>query len=135
MIIRLPSNIQYSNNTEYRQCLRTFFNMINFDESKDIIETCIDLDDETYDELLYDSNASLNGMNIIYEKTHNNPLFITLYSIAAGRMFSQDLQIGLSILFSYDHFIQFHKCLYDFYSSPNTFNENTESYNLLKKQI
>ena len=131
----IMTQILYTNNTEYRKCLRTFFNMINFEENNEIIKECIDLDDETYDELLYDSNAAINGMNIIYEKTQNNSLFKELYMIAAGRMFSEDLQIGIAILLSYDHFTQFHRCLRDFYSSPDTFTENTESYKVLKKQI
>ena len=92
-----------------------------------------DLDEETKDELLFDNEAISKTMDFIYEKTHNNILFKELYSIAASKMFSEDLQIGLAVLFSYDFFEKFHLCLIDFFNNDFS-NENTQ-YLILKNKI
>ena len=106
--------VQYNDNKSYRNCLRKVTNM-NLDKLNIPWEKMdSDLDEETKDELLFDNEAISKTMDFIYEKTHNNILFKELYSIAASKMFSEDLQIGLAVLFSYDFFEKFHLCLIDF---------------------
>ena len=116
--------IEYENNKQYRQCLRNVFSMdiSNLDIPFDQIE---DLDDETEDELLFDENAMIKSMDFIYEKTNNNAYFIELYKIAASKMFSEDENIGLAVLFSYDYLKDFTQCLNDFiiYSKTEKINE------------
>ena len=116
--------IEYENNKQYRQCLRNVFSMdiSNLDIPFDQIE---DLDDETEDELLFDENAMIKSMDFIYEKTNNNAYFKELYKIAASKMFSEDENIGLAVLFSYDYLKDFTQCLNDFiiYSKTEKINE------------
>jgi hypothetical protein len=94
------------------------------------------LDEETLDELDYDEEASTLAMDFIYSKTTDNVLFRELYTVAATRMFSTDLETGMTILFSYDYLLLFHKCLVCFFKTPIEFTEScqsfTELYNLIK---
>ena len=125
--------VQYNDNKSYRNCLRKVTNM-NLDKLNIPWEKMdSDLDEETKDELLFDNEAISKTMDFIYEKTHNNILFKELYSIAASKMFSEDLQIGLAVLFSYDFFEKFHLCLIDFFNNDFS-NENTQ-YLILKNNL
>ena len=125
--------IDYENNKQYRQCLRNVFSMdiSNLDIPFDQME---DLDDETEDELLFDENSMIKSMDFIYEKTKNNSYFKELYKLAASKMFSEDENIGLAVLFSYDYFALFHLCLVDFLNK-NEFNEKNNYYINLKNKI
>ena len=94
----------YSNNTEYRECLRKYFKMDISNKAKEY--AYVD-DSESYDELLYDDDAMKCGMNTILDKTRENPLFINLYTLAASRFLTEDIEIGLCVLLSYDYFAEF----------------------------
>mgnify|MGYP001180057872 FL=1 len=115
-------NIHYSNNTEFRNCLRQIFKMDfhNFPNTDN-------LDKETADEIMYDSQAATTTMNFIFSNTKNNPLFTTLYEKSASFMFSTDIEIGLTILFSYDYLQLFHSLLVVFFSNDSSFNLSTSS--------
>jgi hypothetical protein len=74
----LDKDVSYTNNREYRKCLRELFNM------KCIInEDLNDIDEETKDELLYDENTMSAIMDEIFNATKNNELFNELYDLAA----------------------------------------------------
>jgi len=119
----------YSNNEEYRACLRNYFHM-------DIVEAdrehayLKESDIESYDELLYDDAAMKRGMDDILEKTRENPLFITLYTLAAGQFLSDDIGIGLCVLLSYDYFADF----ITVYENTDL-SESTECYIHLKHKL
>ena len=87
-------NIQYSNNNEYRDCIRQVFQMNarNFPDT-----SMLELDDETQDEMMYDDKSANDMMDFIYERTKLKDEFIDLYSKAASFMFSIDTNIGLTI--------------------------------------
>ena len=73
-------------------------------------------------------------MDNIYDNTKKNNHFQILYDIAAARMLSQDREIGLCVLFSYDYLMLFRPCLEEYLKSPETFNNKSVSYeNLLRK--
>ena len=105
--------LAYTNNAEYRAALRRFFQM------NPHINTCApdcptgNLDSETIDELMYDTEATMRGINAIYDATKGNPMFMNLYLRAAGRIFSEDATMGLTLLFCYDHFAGFVPVLAD----------------------
>lgn len=104
----------YSNNHEYRNLLRTYFKM-DIDELEKQWAHLKDEDPESYDEFLYDTSAMERGMDMIFEKTKENPLFMKLYRLAAGCFLSEDEQTGLCVLLTYDYFADF-ICLYE---NPN----------------
>lgn len=100
--------IEYSNNTEYRQCLRNLFKM-NSNNYPDT--TNMDLDDETMDEMSYDYESATVTMDYILEITKSIPEMMNLYEKTASFMFSTDLNIGLTIMLGYDYLDLFHKLL------------------------
>ena len=124
-------DVNYNNNTSYRECLRQVVNMdisklnIPWDQMDD------DLDEETKDELLFDNVAMSSTMDYIYEKTKDHSFFKEIYLLGASKMFSVDPNIGLAILFSYDFFALFHLCLQDFFNNKL----DTINYNNLKNKI
>ncbi len=109
--------VEYNDNMSYRECLRKVTNMnieklnIPWDQMDD------DLDEETKDELLFDQDAMNGSMDYIYEKTKSNNKFIQLYLLAAAKMFSENHDIGLAVLFSYSYFTDFHLCLVNFFNN------------------
>ena len=96
----------YSNNIEYRAAIRSYFKM-NVQPLEKEYEYLKKDDPESYDELLYDDEAMKQGMNILYDKTKDNQRFLELYKIAAGKFLTEDLQIGICVLLTYDYFYDF----------------------------
>ena len=126
----INANIDYSDNTSFRNALRDVFNMKCIEDVNNS-----DLDDESRDELLYDEKTVNNCMTFILETTKDNPIFIELYQITAGRVLSTDLGIGLSILFSYDNLKLFHLLLKDFFKDPYNYDKSFDSYKKLYNHI
>jgi 5'-deoxynucleotidase YfbR-like HD superfamily hydrolase len=130
---KIPLQISsYSTTREYRACLRNMFQM---DPSKyrDTLKTYEDalhddFDDETRDEMSYDEDAAKLVMDAVFDATKRDPLFQTLYDMAAARMFSTDRDIGLAVLFSYDYLSKFHACVVQFTETPEQFSTNSVAY-------
>lgn len=120
--------VLYSNNKEYRDCMRHLFKMKPNTSN-------IDLDEETLDEQNYDNSRAIVLLDYIYSITKDNPQFQELYAYGAATMFSQDPEIGLTILFSYDYFYFFHPCLCNFIKVPQQMNEKNEYYLKIKQRI
>jgi len=135
MTYQLSYNPKYENNFQYRQCLRDVFSMDVTKNTPKWDQMDSDLDDETKDELIYEDSAISNGMDYIYNATKDNNEFKQLYLNAATLMFSQNPDIGLSILFAYDYFLDFHTCLRVFFDNPSGFSESTPEFKKLNKMI
>lgn len=135
MSYQLGYNPQYSDNFQYRQCLRDVFSMDITKNPPKWDQMDHDLDEETKDELVYEGGAISNGMDYIYTATKNNTELKQLYLDAAALMFSQSPDIGLSILFAYDYFIDFHNCLRVFFQNPSGFSETTPEFQKIKQLI
>lgn len=129
--------IEYVDTKGYRSCLRNLFQMnpdkysIHASDKYDVHN----MDEESLDELSYDETAASGILDFVYEKTRNNSLFQKIYELAAGLMFSTDMEIGVSVLFSYDYLADFHKCLVAFMKDPNKFTINTHCYSVLIKKL
>ena len=131
----LPSNIQYSGNKEYRQRFREIFDI---SESARTCYADIDInidieDEETTDELNYDTSMMEKGMEEWFLKTESNPIFKELYLLAAGRMFSTDLRIGQAVICSYDTFYLYYTCIWTIYNQKGNSFETITEYQQLKK--
>jgi hypothetical protein len=74
------------------------------------------LDSETRDEMCYDAVAAMKVMDYVYDCTKDTPEFMVLYTKAAAKMFSEDPNLGIAVLFSYDYLQLFHACLVEFFS-------------------
>lgn len=123
----------YSNNKEYRQAIREFFNM-NVENIESEIKQ-YNYDEETEDELLFDEAAISTGMTNILEKVKGNNLFDELYSLAAAQMISIDRETGLCILLSYDYFSDFLNVWNTYLENPNEFSEKNYFFILLKNRL
>lgn len=117
--------MNYTNNTEYRECIRNYFKMNLTNCSQNIQQ---DWDEETIDEMSYDESAMSKGLDAIYEKTKDHPLFKTIYQNAAAKMISIDNEIGLAVCVSYDYFKYFHACIELYERDMAAFNESSQEY-------
>lgn len=106
------TEMNYSNNRDYRECLRRAFYMTC--DLEHLMEENPDYDDETLDEQLYEADQTQRALDYVYEKTKNSPIFQKMYSHAAAKMFSMVPDLGVAVLFSYDFFTHFHRCLVQF---------------------
>ncbi|MDC1151834.1 hypothetical protein OAS95_04625 [Pelagibacteraceae bacterium] len=109
--------IEYSNDTEYRHCLRKLFKM-NPTNYPDISE--MNLDEITKDEQSYDLDAANITMDYILEITNTIPEVINLYEKTASFMFSTDPNIGLTIMLGYDYLDLFHQLIIKIVSGIST---------------
>lgn len=121
--------IKYSNDFEYRSSLRKIFGMKSPENLSD------DMDEISRDEQDFDMDNTSRCLDYVYESTCDNKWFQELYDSAAEKMISMDRSIGLSVLFSYDYFAGFHKCLCCYYEDPENFNDKTEAFIELKKKL
>ena len=129
-VFDLDLELQYTNNKEYRACVRNLFKIDSSKYNEELKEKLNDpdLDDETRDELEYDQEVALAAMDWIFDKTHTNTLFQKLYKNAAGKMLSINYDIGLAVLMSYDYLVVFHNCLKEFVKNPGLFDETNPVY-------
>lgn len=119
---------EYTNDQEYRQCLRRVFNMTLRKNEHEI-------DDHSFDEINFDEAATTKAMDDVYDKTCRVPFFKRLYLLAASKMFSLDSGIGLAVVFSYDYFMLFHKCFSYYMQSPDEFDESHEVCQKMMEKI
>jgi hypothetical protein len=133
MKYNIEYKVHYSNNTKYRHDLRNVF-LMDMSNAPDLSKI-EDLDDETEDEMLYDYDAVVKGLDYVYNNTIIHPLFSELYEIGASKMLSTDKNIGITILFSYDYFELFHLCLVDYFTNPTIFTITNTHYLELKNKI
>ena len=137
MRYRVETPISYTNSVEYRQCIRILFEMDQekYEEHIRQLESHNNetLDAETRDEMCYDGSAAIQVMDYVYDCTKDAPELTVLYKNAALRMFSEDPNLGIAILFSYDYLQLFHACLVEFYCDRH--NTDFLPYQELMKQL
>lgn len=127
--------VQYTTNLEYRRCLRDVFRMNIQARTKELRNQYGDkwdtFEDETQDELLFDERAATRVIAFLYDLTQDIPEFRELYLKVAATMISEDINLGLVILLSYDYFADFHQCLVSFLTSDSNgppINDTTRSW-------
>ena len=122
--------VSYSNNAEYRQCIRELCNMTIQMNHADW-----GIDEETLDEQNYDMTAMCKFLDSIYSITKGHPVFQKLYKYGAATMLSEDPDIGLTVLFSYDYFHLFHPCMCHFIKNPSDCLEDAKCFLVLENKI
>jgi hypothetical protein len=123
----------YSTNEEYRQFLRVICGMelgkMYCDAEYDAKNMAEDeVDPETLDEFEYDNSAMSEFLDHIYAATRQNELFRELYSSAAALMFSENEEIGLAVLCSYDYLLYFYSCFITYMEATKPFDRTTPEY-------
>jgi len=127
----VDKQVSYSNDMEYRQCIRGLFRMT---PQTDVLNNP-DLDEITKDETNYDKETSTLLVKWISDETKECYELNELYKVAAATMITLDRETGLAVLFSYDYFAEFHKLLSLFFSSPDTDLEMSSSYERLWNRL
>ena len=94
-----------------------------------------DIDEISRDENDYDGETTSKGLDFIYESTKDNVYFQKLYDAGASKMLSDNREIGLAVLFSYDYMKYFHSCVVDYLEDPVHFDDSNKSYVILYKKI
>jgi hypothetical protein len=135
----LPSAIYYDDNITYRRCIRTVFNINNekmtpyASLSTEDIYSKDEIDEESHDEMLLDSEALDTYMEYLFVLTRTKYEFQELYKKAASRMFSLDMKIGQAVLCSYDTFVWYHSIIWFYMVDPNTVLTSLPEYKKLAK--
>ena len=129
MTYNIDHDVTYTDNFEYRESMRQVFSMAQIPAVVD------DIDDESRDELLYDDTSISAGLDYIFDATKDVPAFSELFLVGAGRMLSENREIGLAVVFSYDYFELFHLCLRDYFTDPSGFTAKNENYVKLWNKI
>lgn len=130
----LPSAIVYSSNQEFREHIRKAF---RFDPKEKFtyhgkLAEFEDLDDESKDELMFDSKSLSTSMDILFKATENDSFFQDLYRHAAGRMFSESLEIGQAVVCSYDTFQLYYSCVWFYLHGGSSSLSSSEEFKKLK---
>ena len=123
------SIMPYKNDFEYRKIMRQLVSM------QKVVSHCEEIDEITNDENDYDTNSASKAMDFVYDQTKENLFFQKLYDSAAGKMLSQDREIGLAVLYSYDYMLLFHNCFVEYYRNPLEFNDEKDCFIQLSKKL
>lgn len=129
----------YSSDEEYRAFLRSLVKMdpAVFYETEDI--KCDPTDPkvsaETIDEYNYDQDAVKIYLDRVFQETKDNALFNRLYSAAAALMFSENPEIGLAVLMSYDYLAHFYNIYSAYLKNKTEFSDQDPFYKILIKRI
>jgi len=125
MLYNITTSVNYNDNVSYRKCLRDVFGMTETatHHCPDAAVGAQDVDPETVDEYFYDEPQFKKVIEDVYRNTIDEVDFEELYETAAGFMFSNDLETGLTVLFAYDYFCWFHPLLVKYLSQEPYKNE------------
>jgi hypothetical protein len=122
----------YNSDQEYRAFLRKVIQMdpTKFYETEDIYCDPTDpkVSPETIDEYNYDSDAVAKYLDKVYTSTKDRPEFQRLYQFAAALMFSENPEIGLAVLMSYDYLSCFYNSYCNFMQNPTEWKSESDEY-------
>jgi hypothetical protein len=130
----------YDSDKEYRAFLRQIIQMdpTKFYETEDIRcdPTDPNVSEETIDEYNYDAEAVAKYLDTVYQSTKSRPEYQRLYTAAAALMFSENPEIGLAVLMSYDYLAHFYNSYMSFLKNKTEWNaDNDEFYQKLIERI
>lgn len=109
----------YNNDINYR---KTIGNLMRFDYDED-------------DEDSFNDNCVANVLDKLWFWTKDHPLFYYVYEKAASFMLSENLEIGLSVLLSYDNLPLFHNMLVAYYKLGERFGSDHPAYVALYNKL
>lgn len=133
-LVSLPTEFKYNTDQSYRQCIRMAFQMDSTritpyaDLELDQIQGVDELDDESKDEMQYDTANMDKGLNDIYDWTKGEKAFQELYKCAAAQFLSEDPLVGQVVCCSYDYFSLYVACLRAFYYYGSSQLVKSEAY-------
>jgi hypothetical protein len=96
-MINLPTLLEYKDNTEYQAVFLEIFNLKQYDTTK-----------------------INNELTILKNDLIKDDIFRELLTVSASKLLSEDLDLGLIALFSYDYLNYFIECLREYYDNNST---------------
>jgi len=122
----------YDSDQTYRAFLRTIIQMdpTKFYETEDIKCDPTDpkVSPETIDEYNYDQDAVAKYLDALYSNTKSRPEFQRLYLAAAALMFSENPEIGLAVLMSYDYLAYFYNIYTNYLKNPDSWSADDDAF-------
>lgn len=85
--------------------------------------------------MTYDLENMTYALDFIWHNTRQQQLFVDLYKLAAVEMMTEDLEVGLAILFSYDYLKYFYPVFREYMVLNKLFDEDHPFYILLKQKL
>ena len=115
-------SIAYENDDEYRESICRLFRQ-NTDSSSD--PTTSEYTDDEFYALIH------------YIETHTGtiPEFRTLYVASAAHLMSEEIQVGIVVLLSYDYLFDFHILLCEHFAGTLIVTDTTSTYTKLLRTI
>ena len=127
-----PYDSPYDSDKEYRAFLRRIIQMdpTKFYETEEIKcdPTDPNVSEETIDEYNYDAEAVAKYLDCVYRETKSRPEYQRLYTAAAALMFSENPEIGLAVLMSYDYLAHFHSSYSLFLKNKTEWNADADEF-------
>ncbi len=124
----------YRNNKEYRKALQELC-FLRYPDTFPEGDYPEGTDPESCHEMTYDLENMTYALDFIWHNTRKHPLFIDVYKLTAEEMFTEDLEVGLAILFSYDYLKYFYPVFREYMVLNEYFDERHPLYILLKQKI
>jgi len=128
--------VEYHTNAEYRALFRQITGQPSLKSPpRQPEDDGSDEDEQTRDESTYDESCVSAFLETVYTDTRENALFQRLYLAAAAKMLTENPEIGLAIMMSYDYLWAFYPCYCAYRETPETFSEINEWYSELEKRL
>ena len=124
----------YTNNEEYREVLRQLC-FLRYPDTFPGGDYPEGTDPESCHEMTYDLENMTYALDFIWHNTRYHTLFVELYKLAAIEMMTEDLEVGLAILFSYDYLLYFYPVFREYMILEKKFNELHPLYVILKEKL
>jgi hypothetical protein len=124
----------YRNNEEYRKALQELC-FLRYPDTFPGGDYPEGTDPECCHEMTYDLENMTYALDFIWHNTRKHQLFIDLYKLTAEEMATEDLEVGLAILFSYDYLKYFYPVFREYMVLNEYFNERHPLYILLKQKL
>ena len=125
-------NPPYTSDQTYRAFLRQLIQMdpTKFYETEEIKCDPTDpkVSEETIDEYNYDATAVAIYLDKLYKETKDHKEFQRLYIAAAALMFSENPEIGLAVLMSYDYLAWFHSVYTNYLHSTDSWSADADEF-------
>jgi len=125
---------KYNNNEEYREALRELC-FLRYPDSFPSGDYPEGTDPESCHEMTYDIENMTYALDFIWHNTRSNTLFIELYKLAAVEMMTEDLEVGLAILFSYDYLSDFYPIFREYMVLNKKMKVDHPLYVVLKEKL
>jgi hypothetical protein len=122
----------YTDNIEYRKVLQELC-FLRYPDTFPAGDYPEGTDPELCHEMTYDLENMTYALDFIWHNTRQQSLFVELYKLAAVEMMTEDLEVGLAILFSYDYLRYFYPVFREYMILNERFDEHHPFYIRLKR--